>query len=382
MSTTPTTNSEMYVAQRISNIYQFNAFTLSGTGASTAVSTYLAIATPTRSDLDTLRTSLNTVKNNLDSTQITIYNAVNQLIETIEVEFLFEQVGATVLSTGFNTEHTNGLTYARILSDIQANVADLTGSDITKANIATEIARTISNSGSSITTNLITDLQWGMDQKGSTAAQIQTAIAALSGLTDSTTISSNIIDGIRISTSTTTALPSGQTFATMLQSYQASDLQVTATSAMGTADVSGISTGLNTITRILGSTAITEVGDDSISGLLGKTSGSGSILGQTDKSVSQALGSTTITEVGTDKSISSLLGSTSGAGTLLGQTSKTVSQALGSTTITEVGTDKSISSLLGSTSGAGTLLGQTSKTVSQALGSTTITEVGTDKSIS
>ena len=120
------TDSSVNVYNRINKIYQSNALYLSGSAAETAINTYLAINDPDRTDLNTLRQSINTYKNSLSPSQVLLYSAVHNLLLATENEFLFGQIGSTITHTNFNTEDANGITFASIITALGAAIGTTT----------------------------------------------------------------------------------------------------------------------------------------------------------------------------------------------------------------------------------------------------------------
>ena len=186
-----------------------------------------------------------------------IYAAVNELLSSIENEFMFEQVGATTLNSNLNTEHTNGLTYSNIRDSLVIKIAGKT----TVSDYADAIGYAISGLLATETTTTISNLNAGMvvgiaDNDVATAVTaLTTALNAIATPT-AANIAAAIYDGNYIvsSGSYTTDIQ------TEISDYFNSDIFVTATSAIGTGDISSVAVGDgNTITKVIGNTALTGV---------------------------------------------------------------------------------------------------------------------------
>lgn len=289
-----TTSTTLQVANRINKIYQANKYYLSGTASATAVNTYLGIDDPKRSDLDTLRASLNTHKNALSPSQINIYNAVNNLLTTVENEFIFEQVGSSTLSSNFKTEDANGITFASIRDAI---VTAIGSSEQSAATLAAAIVNAISGPDSTENDDLITKLTndiTGGTATGTVSAEVITTLTTnLNNLAtpSASNIASTIIDGtIILNGNTGNDLT---TLETAITTYEVSDDLVTATSAIGTNDISSVSSSDdNTLTGIVGNTPLTDFT------LLGSaTSASGSLSAEIESlknGVETAIGTSAI----------------------------------------------------------------------------------------
>ena len=80
------------IAYRLNKVYKTNAYKLSNTPAETAINVYIAIATPSMDDLKTLKSSIITYMQELSSTQLSQYKAVEAILKTIENEFISERL--------------------------------------------------------------------------------------------------------------------------------------------------------------------------------------------------------------------------------------------------------------------------------------------------
>jgi ABC-type uncharacterized transport system substrate-binding protein len=256
---TDTTNSAVHIQNRINKLYQSNAYYLSGTSVATAVTTYFELVDPTSTDLNTLRIAINNYKDGLSASNVIKFAAANTLLQAVESEFVFDKVGAVSLSSNFAQEHINGHTYENIAAAIKSSIVGQT----TASGYATAIANSMSGLGSDITTTLIETLTTAIEA-GTAVGHFSSAITALTTKLNSATtaaaIAAAVYDGIYIVDSNPVSHTDRTAFQTDVTDYFTSDLAVTLSSAIGGNDISDVSsTDDNTITGVLGDTALTGV---------------------------------------------------------------------------------------------------------------------------
>jgi hypothetical protein len=248
------TDTSVNVYNRINKVYQANAYYLTGSTAATAVTTYLAIDDPDRADLNTLRQSLNTYKDSESS--VIKFDAANTLLMATENEFIFGQVGSTVLSTNFQVEDTNGITYTSIQSALGAAIGTTATTDAALANaIVNVFIASESTENDAIVTELIVAIGSGTLDT-SVASQVEAlkdAVEAVTIVATDQTNQDNLAKAIYDGTIIVDISTDEADFSTALGTYEVSDDLVTATSAIGTATITNVAT---TLTGAIGNTAI------------------------------------------------------------------------------------------------------------------------------
>jgi len=250
------------ISNRILNIFKMYGFYLKGTDAETAYDVYMSVAASSRSDLKTLRDSLNVFRDDLTGHTM-LFGAVSNLLQVVENELMFQQLGSIMPHSNLNAENTKELIFLTIASHIIEEIAGVT----TVEGYATAIACSFSALSSSTTTSIISKLIDDINA-GSACNDISLAASNLkNSLTDislagtveeqATQITNIIIDGEYIVDSS-----GGDQVLVRdaLMDYSNSYLYVTLSSAFGNGDFSAVSAADdNTVSGVIGNEALVEV---------------------------------------------------------------------------------------------------------------------------
>jgi hypothetical protein len=151
------------IIKRINMLTKAKAWFLEGTEAYQAIEDYVTTTNPTLADLNDLRISLDDYKDNvLTGNNVTLYNALNTVLTSVENEYFFERIGLTELSKSATRESfDNGGTYVTTITSLIGphDISGVSASDdntitgvignealpeITLLNITTEAASSIS----------------------------------------------------------------------------------------------------------------------------------------------------------------------------------------------------------------------------------------------
>ena len=372
MSTDTTIN----LATRLDKLYYQNEFYLTGTAVQTALTTFKGVLYPAKSDIDTLRASIYGYQDSIGYDQLSTISAANDVLVTAESAYVQGLVGGTsvALSSNLATEHAYGISYAKIVSSIKANIVGQT----TAAGLASAIALSIGGISASVSTDLITTLTTAINA-GDDSAAIATLVTNLSGrlttgpVATAANIAAIIYDGVHIVDSSPSLHTDRTAITTDISNYFSSDITQTVFSVIGAGDFSAIGTSLSAalgtptvgLLNIASKTVTAAIGETSLPtiGVTGSATAATSLSDGLSRT-NTALGTTDISKIAA--SLSAALGTPSTG--LLNTVHTTVTSAIGETALPTIG-------VTGSATAATSLSDGLSRT-NTALGTTDISKIG------